>query len=726
MAGLDEAGMGEPAGFAGGIQNAGKNAGPRIPDFQISMKQTEASTVVILPKSGHPDLLTESALSELKGLLKKQGVTPQGDFFFRIWSDAEKTPLAHAIWEVGCPVREDVRVRPPLEINRLPRFQMASASLHGILPDEKIWQAFAQRISDRGWIPAFPPAVEIYGTDDGTMPFWIETEMQMQAFDPGTGYPGLDIRIIGTDVKYALLMHMEGPFSQADQTRDLLKKCIRENKIPATDRWFFLFYSDPAEVPPGQSRWAMGCELSQEPDDVRQVEPPFELRRMPGDSLAVTGFPYPLDTEFPYMPMILQTLTMGYLMNGPAGQAWTDDPFRDDTAVKRSEFFIPVKSAGRFAGEMETFGKALSEWVNSPPGGIQDRPVPVDSNDSGEMGLSSGPQTPADSTKPGFMEKVTEFFKQISGPAESRPIVTIEPREPYWVIRLPVTGTMAQMPAVFEKVRNYMQAAGIQAAGPPITWQYDDAAMIPEFEIKWEAGYRLQDSTAVKQPFQVVRIPAREVMTIRYADGMDEKAMNMKLTSWMYHNDYRSLSPNTMMWTNGLYEPGKKISGLVVEVPMLKLEKPYPEVRVFNRSEKERNELILPRRGPSTLEDQALEELKKYVKKNKMDVLGDYFIQYHTNPEVTPPEDMVWDAGVPIRGDVKADDPFRVNWMHGRDWACVHYEGDHLAIPVPFWISYMLNYTMNGFKAVGLPRKVFLEHLSRNEWKVELQVPVQR
>ncbi|MBN1892886.1 hypothetical protein JW906_00245 [bacterium] len=726
MSGLEETGMKGTAGFAGGNHSADKAAGPGIPDFQISLKQTEPATVVILPKSGHPDLLTESALSELKDLLKIQGISPQGDFFFRIWSDAEKTPLAQAIWEVGCPVKKDERVKPPLEINRLPRLQMAAATLRGILPDEKTWQAFAQRVSDLGWIPAFPPAVEIYRTDDKSVPFWTETEMQMQAFDPDAGYPGLDIRIAGTVETPAIVMTGIGPFSQDTGTRNVLKQYIRKNRLPATDQWFFLFYSDPSTIPPGQSRWEMGCELSADPGPAFHAEPPFELRRMPADSLAVADFPYPLETEYPYMPMILQTLTMGYLMNGSAGQAWLDDPVKEGTEVKRSEFFIPVKSTGRLAEDAEAFGKAMAGWAESPAPDSPDliRPVKSDAPETDAMipGATGGQ---ADSSQSGFGDKLSNFFRQIIQPAEPRPMVTIEPREPYWAIQLPVMGAMTQMPAVFEKLRNYMQASGIQAAGPPLTWQYDDAAMIPEFEIKWEAGYRLPDSVAVKKPFQVVRIPSRNVITIRYTDGMDEKALNMKLAAWMYHNDYRSLSPNTMIWTNGLFEPGKRITGLVIEAPILKLDDPYPEVHVFNRTERERHELILPRRGAKTLEDEAIEELKKFVKKNKMEILGDYFIQYHTNPEVTPVEDMIWDAGVPIRGEVKVDDPFRINWMHGRDWACVYYEGNHLEIPIPFWVSYILNYIMNGYKAVGLPRKVFRERLSGNDWKVELQVPVQ-
>ena len=116
-----------------------------------------------------------------------------------------------------------------------------------------------------------------------------------------------------------------------------------------------------------------------------------------------------------------------------------------------------------------------------------------------------------------------------------------------------------------------------------------------------------------------------------------------------------------------------------------------------------------------------MEKLKQYVAENKIEALGDYFIQLHNDPETVPENKIRWDVGVPIRGDVRAKDPFRVEMRAGRRSACAYFEGDALNIPDAFWIAYVLNITMNGYKGYGYPRIVLRERMAGDLWKTELQ-----
>jgi effector-binding domain-containing protein len=302
-----------------------------------------------------------------------------------------------------------------------------------------------------------------------------------------------------------------------------------------------------------------------------------------------------------------------------------------------------------------------------------------------------------------------------------QPLYKVEKSNPFWAILLPATGSMAQQPVVFEKLQVYMRANGIQAAGIPFTRQYYSNETVQEFELLWDAGYPVSDSAAVKPPFRSVRMPARDVVRIHYVKGMDQKAMNVQLAAWLYHNNYKTQFPNVLIWTNGIYRPGQEIERIEAEIPVEKLKDPYPEVSVFTRSERDRQELMLPIKGSWKQEDEAVRKLIQYAEKMKIKTLGDVFIQYHMSPEITPEKDLVWDVGVPIQGDVKVSDPYRIDWKPGRQWACAYYEGNHLDIPIPFWTSYALNFTMNGYRAAAYPRKVFRERLDRDKWKVELQ-----
>jgi hypothetical protein len=132
----------------------------------------------------------------------------------------------------------------------------------------------------------------------------------------------------------------------------------------------------------------------------------------------------------------------------------------------------------------------------------------------------------------------------------------------------------------------------------------------------------------------------------------------------------------------------------------------------------------MPMTGGWKQEDEAVLKLKKYIQENKIETLGDVFIQYHLSPELTPEKDLVWEVGVPVREDVRTTGSFRTEWRHGRLLACTNFEGDHLNIPDDFWWSYALSYTMSGYMAAGYPRKVLQEQLPGNKWRVELQWPV--
>ena len=96
---------------------------------------------------------------------------------------------------------------------------------------------------------------------------------------------------------------------------------------------------------------------------------------------------------------------------------------------------------------------------------------------------------------------------------------------------------------------------------------------------------------------------------------------------------------------------------------------------MFTSSEKEVQELILPVKGSLNGEDEALKKLRRFVKKG-IELLGDYFLEYHDNPAVTPEKDLNWNVGVPIHGDVRVPDPFRIEWRPGWRCACVYFEGN--------------------------------------------------
>jgi beta-lactamase regulating signal transducer with metallopeptidase domain/effector-binding domain-containing protein len=723
MSGMDEPLVPDnPAVFTGSSTGtAAQVMESEIPEFHIVLKRTESLTAVILSKVGSLDSQFEPAMAELKDQMKKQRIKSEGAFFFRIWTDIGKVPVTRAVWEVGCPVKRNVSVKPPLDNVRLPVFQVAGAEFRGVPPSESLWKAFTERVQNMGLAPCFPPAMEVFKSEGGSKPFWWNMELRMQAFQPQAGYPGLNVQIRETGPATALVLPVQGSYGQRQEAVDRLKKVIRKNHIKIKNRWFCTYYSDPSKVAPAEYLWDVGCEL--ESSTILKVDPPFQLRSLEKDSIAFAVFNYPPDTEFPYMALIFTSLMKGWMISGPVGQAWSEDPNQGLRKIKETEWFIPVKSVGEFAGNMEAFGKAVSIVSETSRSDSKDSDFSRKNETNGtETGLPDSTKENPGRSNSSWMERISGFFKHFSGSAELQPLYKVEKSNPFWAILLPATGSMAQQPVVFEKLQNYMRVNGIQTAGTPFTRQfYGNDETVQEFELLWDAGYPVSDSVAVRPPFRCIRIQARDVVKIHYVKGMDEKALNVQLAAWLYHNNYRTPFPNLLIWTNGIYRPGQEIERIEIEVTVEKLKDPFPEVSVFTLSAKDRQELLLPITGSTKQEDEAVRKLKQFVEKNGIETLGDVFIQYHTSPEITLEKDMKWDVGVPVRGDVKVSDPYRIEWRPGRQWACAFYEGDHLNIPIPFWMSYVLNFTMNGYRATGYPRKIFRERLDEDKWKVELQ-----
>jgi hypothetical protein len=245
--------------------------------------------------------------------------------------------------------------------------------------------------------------------------------------------------------------------------------------------------------------------------------------------------------------------------------------------------------------------------------------------------------------------------------------------------------------------------------------------VVQHYELRWDAGIPIRDTVTVKAPFRCVRIPQRDVVRIHYSKGMDEKALSVQFAAWLYHNNSRNRMPNRLIWTHGIPRPGREVDKLDIEVRIEKMREPYPEVELFNRSEKECQELILPATGSLAHAGDVTEKLRRYVEENKIEALGDIFIQLHNDPEMIPENKIKWDVGIPIRGEMRIPDPFRIEMRPGRRSACAYFEGDPLEVPKAFWIAYVLNITMNGYKGYGYPRLVLRERMAGDQWKVELQ-----
>ena len=307
--------------------------------LDVKIKMTPPLYAAVLPRIGQLDEF-EHAFARMKQLFDKAGIKPTGPPFARYISDGKDVPLDEFVWEVGFPVAPGTEVKPPLEIIQMSGQQVASATIEGIKSTEEAWEKFAGAIKSQGFIPAGSPFLEIWHGGQEGKEFWWKTEMQIQAFNPEEGYPGMDISFKETQPFTAIVLPMQSSYSQLSAGAKLLREYIAEKGIKTTGLPFGRSFTDASKVLPSQYKWEIGCPVAE--GTVADV--PFMIRRVEGAKVASTILPGPPEPDYPWASFIIQVLIKGYLPALPATEIWHGDPVKTGEEGPRMELQIPVYS----------------------------------------------------------------------------------------------------------------------------------------------------------------------------------------------------------------------------------------------------------------------------------------------------------------------------------------------------------------------------------------------
>ena len=670
----------------------------------IQIKKTRSFSAVILQKAGDSDALFESAVEELKSIMKQQRIKGRGHPFLRMFTHPEKVEKHRLAWEVGMPVKENTEVRPPLQLIHVPSRQVASTAVQGLSSTRKSWDRFVEQLESRDYVPCFPPAMEVYNDPPKNKPFWWNTELQLQVIRKGENYPGIKIAIKEIGDGRNILLPMQGSYAQYPDALDKLMQYIRENNIPTKNRMFGVHYSDPQETLPDEYEWEVGCEL--QPDTELSVEEPFYIRdTITGKYVSCVMDESP-NREFPWAAFITQTIFKGYMPVGPAIESWEENPYKKNDMPGRTEMLMPVV-------KMDNFAEGLAEWGES----------------FGKLIGNLAEQSSEANVEPvqdSWSDKFTQFFSDMNNKSKPTSRFHVQTVPERWMLTHPAKGSLEQMPILFDKLDSYMKANEIMKIGSPFINKFNSEEIVGNLNLIWEAGFEIQDSIAVKAPFKVARLPGCEIMHFHFTQSTDQKAWNRQLSAWLYHHNYRVKLPHIIHFPEGVPVHDRPVNRFEVELIVEELDEPYPEVNVFTRSVSGRHELLLPMKGHFKQENGPIQKLRHYIEKNRIETLDDVFVRYKGNEEMLPEDEIEWEVGIPIRDEIYVKAPFRVEWQNGALLACTTYQGNHLDIPKPFWISYAANFTMNGYLANGMPQKVLREKLDDKDWKVELQWPVRQ
>lgn len=516
----------------------------------ISIHKTKPFTAVIIQKIGNSDVMFEDAVDELKTVLKKQKIKSKGYPFGRFWSQSDRVPVDERCWEVGFPVDSDVQVKAPLQIVHFPAYQVASTSIQGILHTEPLWYAFIDRIKDMGYIPAFPPAVEVWKSDSDEENFWYHTEMQLQVFHPEQGYPGFDIRLKEQEELTMLTLPMQGSYEKFPEALARLEIYVNKNHIKTTGLMMSRHFSDPSTEKPADFLWEVGCSV--EPGS--KANHPFKIKTIGGFQVASSVLNESPKRELPWAAFIIQNMIDGRIISGPLMEIWHAHPEDPISSIKSVEMVLPVSRFDKLSDSEDKSGTLFENIIKgSEKFGKKMQSIDDKYNQSTTSGTT---QTITDTAA--FLNETMMFTGDIlKALAESfgadLPVPEISYKEvkPFYALILPMIGSYDQHIEAVEKLQKYMHTNKITKAGALFGRYFHAPGEVPEDSLAWEIGIPVKRGVDVEKPFLIKYIDDGKVAYSILRPGVE--ASQAIWTGFILHLMEKGIipiGPPTEIWYN--------------------------------------------------------------------------------------------------------------------------------------------------------------------------------
>ena len=137
--------------------------------------------------------------------------------------------------------------------------------------------------------------------------------------------------------------------------------------------------------------------------------------------------------------------------------------------------------------------------------------------------------------------------------------------------------------------------------------------------------------------------------------------------------------------------------------------------------------ILLPVKGSYRQYPKALNQLKDYIKKNKIPTKNRMFSVHNSNPHETIPSEYEWEVGCEIQADaeVSVERPFYVRDVFtGKYASCIIDESPDRELP---WAVFMAMTVSKGYMPFGPPIKSWNENpykKSKLPGKTEMLIPV--
>jgi effector-binding domain-containing protein len=134
--------------------------------------------------------------------------------------------------------------------------------------------------------------------------------------------------------------------------------------------------------------------------------------------------------------------------------------------------------------------------------------------------------------------------------------------------------------------------------------------------------------------------------------------------------------------------------------------------------------VVLPMKGSYMQHPDAFQRLGVFVSSRGLKADGPIFGRYFSDPSVGE-ANLVWEVGIPVSGEVKAETPFEVKEIPASLTAVHVYEGSMEEIGNA-WGAFVQWVMTNGYTPAGPATQLFKGDMTAGEPQVEMRLPVRK
>lgn len=137
---------------------------------------------------------------------------------------------------------------------------------------------------------------------------------------------------------------------------------------------------------------------------------------------------------------------------------------------------------------------------------------------------------------------------------------------------------------------------------------------------------------------------------------------------------------------------------------------------------------VIKHKGKVTEARRSINKLLEWISKNNLQLEGNSFAIYYTNPANIPSDEMVYEIGIPIAGNPNQDNEIKVRHVPEHYVVSTIHEGKYSSLNethMKLW-EYIFK---NNYEVDGFPKEIYLNNpddVFEEELLTEIQIPIKK